>query len=322
MGPTEFLVDGCPILPILHSCRHEGEDDPKCDTPHTETEQAAYYNAILSLSEAAHIAGYALWTLNDFSQIIPGDKESHHCQGVLRNSLVDRCEEGNPKDYSRKPAAGKVQRHNLDTIAYLDEFDGWADQNIDDPPPGWNDNRDQGGGQLIGYAQEHPKKSHRPSHVAFYKLGSIANGLAMSPVLVDVDIDRHPYLRIKVSNREVRDVENNDTSEVILHLGVEQNDRIQRLREIGTEGTFSVDLRRPPTNWSGMQTFRIVLELDPAVDDAIGYSVVYELDWIGLAGDQPEFLYLPSRGGWRAILPVVEKRTYPQNYRVSQCLTM
>ena len=43
-----------------------------CDDRHTETEQAAYYNALLSLSEAYDLAGYLFWTLTDFSHIQTG----------------------------------------------------------------------------------------------------------------------------------------------------------------------------------------------------------------------------------------------------------
>jgi hypothetical protein len=113
--------------------------------PHTEREQAAYYNALLSLSEAYNIAGYLFWTLNDFSHIYSGTEETHHCQGILRNIKVSTCQVTTMIDYSEKPAANTVRRHYGTRVAYLDLFDSWVATFTDKPPAGWSDNWDVGG---------------------------------------------------------------------------------------------------------------------------------------------------------------------------------
>lgn len=256
--------------------------------PHTETEQAAYYNALLSVSEAYGLAGYLFWTLNDFSYILSGLSESERCLGILRNSLVNVCQVTSPTDYSEKPAADTTRRHYEQRVAYLDLFDAWVDPNADAVPAGWADNWSEGGGLLRGYNLTQPLWSHNQGKVAFSKFvtnGVSITGLAVSPVLIDVDVDSYPFLVGQVFDYSVRDVVNGSNS--LLHIGVKEGTQVTRLLTI-TPGaslpyTFKLDLRQPPTGWSGTHNFRLSLELVPD-GAANGYSAAYELDWIGLAG--------------------------------------
>ena len=50
---------------------------------HKLRDQAAYCNAILSTSEADHLAGAMFWTLTDFSYIMAGDQEQQEHEGIL-----------------------------------------------------------------------------------------------------------------------------------------------------------------------------------------------------------------------------------------------
>jgi hypothetical protein len=259
--------------------------DPRCDSPHTETEQSAYFNALLSLSEAYGMAGYNYWTLNDFSHILSGTQESHHCQGVLRNSLVGMCEVTTTLDYTTKPAAETSRRHYADYVAYLDLFDSWVDPNTDEPPAGWTDNGFWGGVYLRGYSPTLQLWSHDLGKVALSKFVSNTvsiTGTALSPSLVNVNVDRYPILAGQVYSYSIRDSLNGSNS--ILYVGVKEGSQITRLLTIlpttTLPYTFTIDLRQPPLNWGGSRTFSIALELVPQTSD--GYSAAYEFDWIAI----------------------------------------
>lgn len=269
--------------------------DPRCDDPHTEAEQAAYYNALLSLSEAYGLAGYLFWTLTDFSYILPDSQESQQCHGILRNSLVDVCQVTTTLDYAEKPAADTVRRHYDDRVAYLDLFDSWVVPGTDAPPPGWSDNWSQGGALLRGYNLAELLWSHDSGKVAISKFvtnGTSITGLAVSPVLTGVNVDRYPLLSGQVFSYSVRDATFGSSS--TLHVGVRDGVQIVRLLAI-TPGatlpyTFDLDLRQPPAGWGGVRSFQIVFELasDGGGD---GYSAAYEFDWIAVRGYR--LVYLP-----------------------------
>jgi hypothetical protein len=269
--------------------------DPRCDDPHTETEQAAYYNALLSLSEAYGLAGYLFWTLTDFSYTLPASQESHHCQGILRNSLVNVCQVTATLDYTGKPTADTVRRHYDDRVAYLDLLDGWVVPGTDEPPPGWSDNWSQGGALLRGYNPSQFLWSHDPGKVAFSKFvtnGTSVTGLAGSPVLKGVNVDRYLLLSGQVFSYSTRDIAHGSHS--TLYVGMRDGVQTVRLLAI-TPGatlpyTFNLDLRQPPAGWNGTRNFQIVFELVPE-DGGDGYSAAYELDWIAIQGY--EMIYLP-----------------------------
>ncbi|GIK41456.1 MAG: hypothetical protein BroJett011_52890 [Chloroflexota bacterium] len=262
--------------------------------PHTEIQQAAYYNALLSLSEANGVAGYLFWTLNDFSYILSGSPEFERCLGILRNSQVSVCQVTNPADYSEKLAAGTTRRHYEAHIAYLDLFDAWPDPNTDVPPAGWADNWADGGALLRGYKPTHPLWSHNPGKVAFSKFvtnSTSITGLAVSPILMDVDVGRYSFLTGQVSNYSIRDA--TFGSNATLYIGVKEGAQVTRLLTI-TPGLllpyiFHLNLSQPPTRWSGIHNFQIVLELVPEAGKD-GYSAAYEFEWIAVQG---HVVYLP-----------------------------
>lgn len=269
---------------------HTKADAP---SPHTEVEQAAYYNALLALSEANKLAGTIFRTLNDFTQVPASFAPTEQCLGVLRNSSVTICEAAVPENYSEKPAAAVVRRHFQFGTAYIDLFNGLVDQNSDAPPASWSDNWQQGGGLLRGYHPGQLLWSHSAGHVAFSKFVSNTTsitGLATSPVLSNINVTRTPFLNGRIRSYTIRDpIYGQDSS---LHIGVQADGHITRLLTI-TPGaslprTFNIDLRRPPLNWSGEQTLQIVLELVPDISN--GYSATYEFDWIAIEGHR---LYLP-----------------------------
>ena len=271
----------------LHTCS-------ACADSHTEAQQAAYYNALLSLSEAYGLAGYLFWTLNDFSYILPGSQETHHCQGILRNSLVNVCQVTTTLDYTEKPAADTVRRHYQQGVHYLDLFDSWVDLNTDKPPPGWSDNWREGGALLRGYNPVDPLWSQNQGKVAFSKFvthGTSITGLTLSPVLTDVNVDRYPFLTGQVYSYSIRDITNGSHSR--LYVGVLESAQITRLLTI-TPGallpcTFNLNLRQPPASWSGRRSFQIAFELEPE-GAGNGYSAAYEFDRVAIQG---YIIYLP-----------------------------
>lgn len=266
--------------------------DPNCDDPHTEAEQAAYYNALLSLSEAQGIVGYLFWTLNDFSYILTGTQESHHCQGILRNSLVPDCQITTTANYAEKLAADVVRQHYGQ--CYLDLFNGWAVADAELPVPGWTENWIDGGAYFRGYKPSNIFWSHDTGKVAFSKFvsGSLAiTGTATSPLLMDVNIDQCPVLAGQVYSYSIRDSQYGTGA--ILYVGVKEGTQITRSLTV-TSGTllpynFLINLRQPPIGWSGTRDFQVVLELVPETPNN-GYSATYELDWIGVGGSVS---YLP-----------------------------
>ncbi len=288
--------------------------------PHTETEQAAYFNALPSLGEAHGIAGYLFWTLSDFSYILTNTEETHHCQGILRNSLADTCQVTTTLDYTEKPAAETIRRHYADYITYLDQLDSWVDPKTDEPPPGWDDNWDEIGALLRGYSLSNTLWSHDVGKVAFSKRvsGTVSNtGVALSPMLLDVDVSRYPILAGQVYSYSVRD--STYGSDSILYVGAQADAQITRLLTI-TPGaslpyTFAVDLRQPPLNWTGNHTFHIAFELVPVIGDD-GYSASYEFDWIALErAVTADFVAVPTRGAFP--LTIVFTNTSSGDYTTS-----
>jgi len=272
--------------------------NPLCDDPHTETEQAAYYNALLFLGEAYNLAGYLFWTLNDFSYILSNTQKSHHCQGVLHNSLVKICQQANPTNYNRKLAAGVAQHHYQEQVAYVDLFNGWVDLKVDAPPAGWRDNWQEGGALLRSYDPTNLLWSQNLGNVAFTKFVSQSTsitGVALSPVLSNVNINLYPFLTGRVSNYSIRDSING--SNTILRIGVKESDQVTRLLTMTPNShlphCFRLDLRRPPTDWQGVHHFQIRLELVPEAGKN-GYSAAYEFDWLAVESGVPEnCIYLP-----------------------------
>jgi hypothetical protein len=200
------------------------------DNLHTEADQSAYYNALLSLSEAYNIAGYSFWTLNDFSYVLPGLPDSEKCMGILRNSLVSTCQVTTTQDYTVKPAAETIRRHYAEHVAYLDLFDSWVDPNTDLPPAGWSDNWQDGGALLRGYNPSNPLWSQDPGKVALpkYVSGSISiTGTAFSPVLTDVNMSRYPIVAGQVYCYSVHDVANGSDS--ILYVSAQDGTQITPL---------------------------------------------------------------------------------------------
>jgi hypothetical protein len=266
----------------------------QCDQPHKETEQAAYYNALLSISESLGVAGTLFWNLTDFSYILDGSQQSHHCQGILRNAQVSVCENTNPDDYSEKPAAEIIRRHYAPYIAYLDLFNGWVDQKTDAPPAGWSDNWQDGRGLMRGYNLSKLFWSHDQGKIAFTKIvtgSTTITSQAISPELLNINIDNYPFLQGSVYSYTVRDIAKG--SNAMLHIGIQEGSQLTRILTItppiSSTYDFTLDLSKPPTNWSGTHTFRIVLELEPVQKD--GYAATYEFDWIGITGYR--LIYLP-----------------------------
>jgi hypothetical protein len=260
--------------------------------PHTESEQAAYYNALLSLSEAYDLAGTLFWTLNDLHNIPDNFPETEQCLGILRNNNVTICEATNPITYSQKPAAEVVSRHYDPQVAYLDLFHGLVDPKTDAPPAGWTDNLAEGGGLLRGYNPGCLHCSHNPDHVAFAQFSITVPALAASPILTNVNIDQAPFLKGQITNYKIRDAPGSDST---LYIGIREGGQITRLLTI-TPGTplplnFALDLRQPPLNWQGVHSFQITLELVADIGGD-GYSATYELDWIAI--EKVRYLYLPA----------------------------
>lgn len=268
--------------------------DPLFHSPHTETEQAAYYNTLLSISEAYNLAGTLFWTLNDFSRILPGMQDSEKCLGILRNSNVNACQVASPSDYSEKLAANVIQNHYKGSVTYVDLFNAWVDINTDAPPTGWTDNWIDGGALLRGYNPAQPLWSHHSGKVSFSKYvtnGISIPGVATSPILTNIDIEHYPFLTGQVFGYTLRDSVNG--SPAMLHISVKENEKTIRLITISPDSTFPhnfvYDLRQSPVNWRGTHSFQIVFEL-VAEESTNGYSAAYEIDWIALQGN---IIYIP-----------------------------
>ena len=202
--------------------------DP-CDDPHFEFQQQAFYNALLSVSEAFRVAGYFFWTLTDFSSIYPpGAQQSHHCQGILRNAVTSVCEVLNSIDYSEKPAAEAVRSHFKPAVRYIEHFNSWVDPKTDEPPPGWTANHGIDGALLRGFNPDAPQDtlwSRTYGRVAISKWvqpGAAHVGRATSPTLVQVDVDSYPFLSGEVSAYAVRKPPGNGGRDADLYIGVEE----------------------------------------------------------------------------------------------------
>lgn len=268
--------------------------DPLCDDPHTEIEQAAYYNAILALSEANGVAGRLFWTLNDFSYVFTNSQQSQACHGILRNSEVGFCAVTNPVNYSQKPATDIVYHHFKDRVFYIDMGNGYPDEDTDLPPLGWEDNWMLGGAIMRGYNNTQTLWSHTPGKIAVSKFVSNSisiTGTARSPLLTSVNINRYPFLTGQIFSYSIRDTTFGSNS--TLFVGVQEGTQVVRLLTI-TPGTtlpytFSLDLRQSPVDWSGNHDFQIILEL-VAEEGENGFSATYEFDWIALEGYEVIFL--------------------------------
>lgn len=299
----------CPRRPVLleEFGLHTLDCPPEnpCPDNHTETEQAAYYNALLSLSEAGGLAGTLFWTLSDFSFIFPGAPDTEHCLGVLRNSQRWQepecdpparkhcsCEVSDPEDYSEKPSAAVVRAHS-EELLYLDLFNGWVDLNAGPPPPGWEDNFTDEFGDLLGgaifrgYNPDQLLWSHTPGHVALTKSvapkGVSIVGWSRSPLLRDVDLDRFPIFTGKISSYSIKDPVFGSDS--FLHVGIqEEGFPVTRLLTVGPEDSLPLDFRfdlRTVLQTASRPNLRIVLELEKA-NGGNGYSASYEIDFVRL----------------------------------------
>lgn len=264
-----------------------------CDDPHTESEQAAYYNTLLSSAEAGGAAGFIFWTLNDYSYILD-PPYANHCLGILRNSLAAMCQDASPADYGEKPAAVAVGQHFQPRRAYLDLFDGWVDPKTDLPPLGWADNASAGGALLRDYNTANSLWSQSQGRVAITKVVSntlSVPGVALSPVITDALVDDFPLLSVRVSGYAIRDPQNG--SDATLQIGVSESGRITNLLTITPQttlpATLTANLRQAPLGWQGAHSFQIVLTLTPQASLS-GYSAAYELDSLELLGDRRAYL--------------------------------
>ena len=281
--------ESCPSF----SCTNVDASSDVCDTPHNEMQQAAYFNALLSISQANEVAGYLFWTLTDFSDILDNSQESHHCQGILRNSQVLNCERTTGEDYTEKPAADIIRRHYNYRVHYLDDFYGWVDPKTEDSVPGWFVNC---GCLFRGYNTcrgDAWQWSYNEGKAALIRWGNLSvKGIASSPILNNVNISEYPYLIIRVTDYKNR---LSNGKHCTLRIGVKENNSPQPTYlfpqiypTTNCPTTISFDLRRLP--WSGNKTFQIVLELVPIVND--GYAAIYELDIIALKSANPSLPWI------------------------------
>lgn len=270
--------------------------NPHANPSHTEAEQAAYTNALLSLSHAKGIAGTFFWTLNDL-KIPPGfpNIPTEQCMGILRNSNVPDCQTSNPTDYSPKPAAAVVAAHYRPNIVYLDLFNCWVDPATDLPPLGWADNWQEGGLFMRCHDPNRQAWSHTSGHIALFKFvneGTSNPGLATSPLIQHVNVTHTPLITGLISSYEKRDLTFGTDS--TLTIGVKEGNTITPLYEITPQTPFPhrfrLDLRQAPLNWQGNHTFQIVFLLE-AIPPNNGYSATYEIDWVAL--QRFHFTHLP-----------------------------
>jgi hypothetical protein len=323
-GPKAILLEEFGLHTLSepsNPCTPSSTPGDPCDDPHTESEQAAYYNALLALGEADSLAGYLFWTLADFSYILLGSQDSHHCQGVLRSTVgwaepecdplaltkLCRCEVEAVEDYEKKPAAETIDRHYQDRF-FLDLFSGWVNPNTDQPPPGWTDNFSedcdvqQGGALFRGFNPNQPDRtlwSHTEGRAAISKFvcnGTTTTGVATSPELRNVDLDRFHFLRGEVSCYSIHDSTNGSDS--LLRIGVRESAQFTSLltvipgdipncgsQALGPETDRPLDFHfdlREELGWTGNRTFQIELQIDP-VGSNNGYSASYEFEYVGLA---------------------------------------
>jgi hypothetical protein len=272
VNAVEAIAGGKPIV-VEEFALHTWAEHPI--DPHNERDQAAYYNAILSTSEADHLAGAMFWTLTDFSQIEGSDERLKHV-GILRN------------DYSEKPAAAVIREHFKPFVAYLDTFDGYAliTNNNCDPPLGWVDNRAENGTAIITCDPAvHGFAPSQNGQARLTKLGG-PDGVVASPVLEAVNVDFSPQLIVDILTYTVRDSGNN-SGPINLDIGVKPIDQgtptwlATDLVDVSVDAA-GLELPRTvyaalPSEWPAEQDFQIIFRLQDQVPGNTGYSAGFEL---------------------------------------------
>jgi hypothetical protein len=149
-------------------------------------------------------------------------------------------------------------------------------------------------------------RGYQPSNDPFYRFwskdqGKVAfakfetgttsiTGTAVSPMLVDINVEDAPILAGQVYSYSIRDAQSQYAGDANLYIGVREGSQITHLLTI-TPGTslphnFLLNLRQPPLSWNGTHNFQIIFEFAPGN----GYSASYEFDWIGVEG---AVIYLP-----------------------------
>lgn len=285
VNAVEAIAGGKPIV-IEEFALHTWADHPT-DT-HKLRDQAAYYNAILSTSEADHLAGAMFWTLTDFSYIIEGDQEQQKHEGILHNASVTTTEVLAPTDYSEKPAADVVREHFKPYVAYLDTFDGYALFTNDncDPPLGWTDNRAAAGAVMMACDPiAHDFAPSQTGQARLTKLGG-PDGVITSPVLETVTIGLSPQLIVDILTYTVCTTDN--VGPINLDIGVKATDEAMPTWLAADLVDSSVDLtsglRLPqtvyaplPAWWPKEKNFQIIFRLQDHVPGDTGYSAGFEL---------------------------------------------
>ena len=281
---VEALAGGKPIV-VEEFALHTWADYPT-DT-HRLRDQAAYYNAILSTSEADHLAGSMFWTLTDFSYIMAGNEEKERHQGILHNASVTTTEVPTPTDYSEKPAAAVVQEHFKPLVVYLDTFDGYALFTNDncDPPVGWTDNRTENGAVIM--TCDPAAHDSAPSEIGQARLTKLGgpDGVITSPVLETVTVDLSPQLVVDILTYTVRSIHN--VGSINLDIGVKATDEVTPtwlatdLTDSSVDLTAGLKLPQTvyvplPVRWPMEQDFQIIFRLQDHVPGDTGYSSGFE----------------------------------------------
>lgn len=288
VNAVEALAGGKPIV-VEEFALHTWADHPGNDK-HKERDQAAYYNAILSIAEADHLAGSMFWTLTDFSHIMAGDDEHLKHVGILHNHLVTTTEVLTPTDYSEKPAAAVVREHFKPFVAYLDTFDGYAPVTNDncDPPLGWTDNYSAGGAVIVT-CDPTITRTFAPGQIGQARLTKWGgpDGVITSPVLETVNVNLSPQLVVNILTYTIRDTINNK-GPINLDIGVKATDEATPTWLATDLVDSSVDLttglKLPqtvyaplPAGWPTEKDFQVVFRLQDHIPGRTGYSAGFEL---------------------------------------------
>jgi hypothetical protein len=298
---VEALAGGKPIV-VEEFALHTWADHPT-DT-HEVRDQAAYYNAILSTSEADHLAGAMFWTLTDSSYIMEGDDEHQKHVGILHNASVTTTEVLTPTDYSEKPAAAIVREHFKPFVAYLDTFDGYVDDGNCKPPLGWTDNYSEGTGGGTIITCNPISHTFAPSRLGQARLTKWEgpDGVITSPVLEAVNVDLSPQLVLDILTYTVRTTYNEGP--INLDIGVKATDEatptwlatdlIDSLVDPSVDLTAGLKLPQTvyaalPAGWPTEQDFQIIFRLQDHVPGNTGYSAGFELGFteIGMCPSAP-----------------------------------